>query len=278
MKGHIGPSGKGKCKTGLGKCVVNSFIENTSLENENHQSEYVCKTPPPRNSSFLENHDTTSDDPRSDIVTPPPSGLDLNQEITLTPPPPVSPVKKKAKDMQRKAQIGSEPKKKKPRASGLNYFRPMQVWKNVYSKENLVEPLKLRSNEGRTVCDDEQTGIASARNDQETESEKRSDLESDLNNSMVMNQSGSEEIEQSNYKGVGSLNDNLNDEIESNDKGDDTAVVPTIDTEKGADIKGRGRPRRKCKEEGCLFCLIEEDCGSCVSCSKPNLKQKCILR
>ena len=38
------------------------------------------------------------------------------------------------------------------------------------------------------------------------------------------------------------------------------------------------RPRKKCGEESCPNCKIEENCKSCESCQNPGLKLKCVFR
>ena len=51
----------------------------------------------------------------------------------------------RSKPKKRKASSKVLKVNKKPKSSGFDYFLPMQEWKNVYSKHNLVESLNVKS-------------------------------------------------------------------------------------------------------------------------------------
>ena len=191
-----------------------------------------------------------------------------------------------------------DPKDKRPakKSRGTSYFGSLM--KNVFSRSDLIEPLVLGprkesqppqtsshdqssspglgssdpqpSRRSSVVCDEQETtldseyqehGTALAREHQEegtslsnVPNERETALANDCSSSNIT-------------FAVEPLGTITADQIEC------SPHAPT----KQNPVKSR-KPRKKCSDESCISCNIEQNCQSCESCLNPGLKTKCVLR
>ena len=280
LRGHQGPSGKGKCRNGT---VSNkeSYIETLSdSEIDQIPRNDGSVTPPTpvsdtrdqgdmetfvfQNRSFLQNLDEISSDlvpvSQDDLIVDD-DQVDKVDQVTQ----PIVVVEDsstcKAKPVKRKAEKELKTRKK-AKKSGFDYFLPMQKWKNVYSQENLIEPLIIKS---------KHSSVPSKEVEEITE----------LGNTLLVANTTVENLPNATEKNTmevltsGDINTPENVDLDDGHvNGDQDQVKET--QERSRII--RGRPMRKCQVQDCVNCNVTENCGKCRNCSNRKLKAKCIKR
>ena len=205
----------------------------------------------------------------------------------------------------KKRKAAHKDKRKPKKFKGASYFGALM--QNVFARSDLIEPLVTRPKKtskppasGHQISspisgslEDQSSSLIESRMEETTRSHSRTMLglvttpaEGTINTpSLLMREEcwvNPDAVSAQQEVGDILAEDNSNSNI-SYVALAQTLNVPTdqIETIPGNNSPPKSkpkRPRKKCGEESCPNCQIEENCKSCESCQNPGLKLKCVLR
>ena len=205
-----------------------------------------------------------------------------------------------AKSTKRKADnIPLEAKKK---SKGLSYFGPLM--NNLYSRSGFSEPMvakrkvggdsQMRGHKSVTSDNYPNRGIESSTNIHQTSNIHHTRTESqdtslssehlgeDNQHTSTDNQHPRDDNQHTRddnqHNSTGSRHNTSTNRPHTRHMSQNRGSPAVSESEVGCEKIRQKRNRKRCQDESCAGCQVEENCKTCESCLNPGLKMKCVQR